>query len=171
MLKGGFIKIDRAIVNWRWYGDGNTLRVFLHLLLIANYEDKDFQNIVVRRGEAVTSYSKLADSLGLSVRGVRTAIEHLKSTGEVTSRTYNKFQVISIVNYDSYQSNRQAKRQADDSQTTGNRQATDNNGRKIKNNIRIKEGADAPDTVLSDEKGAPPEGFSTWEEYYDYLRG
>lgn len=168
MLKGGFIKIDRNIVNWRWYGDGNTMRVFLHLLLTANYEDKDFQNIVVKRGEVVTSYSKLAESLDLSVRGVRTAVEHLKSTGEVTSRTYNKFQVISIVNYDSCQSNRQAKRQSNDTQMTGNRQAIDNNGRKIKNNIRIKEGADAPN-VLTDERGAPPEGFQTWEDYYDYL--
>lgn len=99
-----YIKLFRSLQDWRWYQDANTMRVWIHLLLNANIRDRDFERITVHRGEIVTSYASLADSLGLSVQNVRTAIEHLKSTGEITSKAYPKFQVISIVCFDMYQS-------------------------------------------------------------------
>ncbi|MBD5159446.1 MAG: hypothetical protein HDT23_04305 [Ruminococcus sp.] len=134
MLKNGFIIIDRSITQWRWYHDANTFRVFFHLMLTANYEDKDFENITVKRGERVISYSKLAVELSLSERNVRTAIKHLKETGEVTVRAYRKFSVITVNNYDEYQAGDRLltdNRQASDRQVTLNRQASDNNETKI----------------------------------------
>ena len=134
VLKNGFIIIDRSITQWRWYHDANTFRVFFHLMLTANYEDKDFENITVKRGERVISYSKLAVELSLSERNVRTAIKHLKETGEVTVRAYRKFSVITVNNYDEYQAGDRLltdNRQASDRQVTLNRQASDNNETKI----------------------------------------
>ena len=40
----------------------------------------------------------------MSIQEVRTAVSHLKSTGTLTTRTYRRFQVFTIVNYDYYQS-------------------------------------------------------------------
>ena len=120
--QSSFIKLDRNILRWRWYTDENTYRVFLHLLLTANYKDADFQTITVHRGERVTSYGAIAKDLKLSVQNVRTALEHLKSTGEITSKTYSKYQVITIIKYDDYQSNNTM----DNIQLTGNQQATNN---------------------------------------------
>lgn len=100
----GFIKLDRNILGWGWYKDANTMRVFIHLLLTANYVDGEFMGVTIRRGEVATSYGAIGKALGLSVQNVRTSINHLKSTGEVTGKAYSKFQVISIVKYDSYQS-------------------------------------------------------------------
>lgn len=179
MIKGGFIKIDRNIVNWRWYGDANTMRVFIHLLLTANYEDKPFERLIIQRGEVATSYEAIAKKLNLSVRNVRTALNHLKSTGEVTSKSYSKFQVITIVNYDSYQNSRQAKRQSGDSQVTGNCQSSDNNGRKIKKSTtyskKDKEGADAQSALSGKVIEEPPpgvtfpEGITNMADYSKYL--
>ena len=135
MLEIGFVKIDRKITQWRWYHDANTFRVFFHLIITANYEDKDFETITIKRGERVISYPKLAVELGLSERNVRTAIKHLKDTGEVTVKSHSKFSIVTINNYNQYQSyDRQltGDRQADDRQVTGDRQASDNNERKIK---------------------------------------
>ncbi|MDE5753903.1 MAG: hypothetical protein K2H89_05110 [Oscillospiraceae bacterium] len=129
-----FIKIDRNIMDWRWYQDGNTLRVFLHLLLKANIKDKDFEKITIHRGEIATSYPSLALALGLSVQNVRTAIGHLKDTGEVTVKSYAKFSVISIKNYNLYQSS--------NSQLTGNQQATNSQltgNQQQSKNVRIEE--------------------------------
>ena len=50
------------------------------------------------------SYASLADKLGISIHRVRNAIDRLKKTGEITIRRYRNFQVITIVNYDKYQS-------------------------------------------------------------------
>ena len=144
-----YIKLDRNISKWRWYQDANTTRLFIHLLLNANIEPRDFQKVTIQRGELATSYAHLAQDLGLSVKNVRTALEHLKATGEVASTKYSKFQVISIVNYCKYQDKPTSKaadnRQADGNQAADNRQADGNqaadNRQQLKNdkNIRTKE--------------------------------
>lgn len=144
MLGNGFVKFDRKIANWRWYHDVNTFKLFFHLIITANYEPKPFENITVQRGQRVASYGTLAEETGLSVRNVRTAIRHLILTGEVTSKSTNKYSVFTIVNYDLYQDNRQTNRQASDKQPTSNRQASDNNGRKIKKDKKDKEIYAAP---------------------------
>lgn len=101
---GGHIKIDRKILDWEWYSDINTCRLFIHLLLKANWKDGRFQGIEVPRGSLVTSRANLALETGLSERMVRTALEHLKTTGEVTIKTHPKFTVITVKNYIRYQS-------------------------------------------------------------------
>ena len=137
MIEGGFVKLDRRIIKWRWYHDPNTFRMFVHLILTANYEDRDFEKITIHRGELATSLPSLSRDLCMSIQEVRTALSHLKLTGEITVKTYSKFRVISIPNYDSYQVNQQAKQQAGNRQATGKQQASNTNGRKIKN---LKEG-------------------------------
>lgn len=144
MLGNGFVKFDRKIASWRWYHDVNTFKLFFHLIITANYEPKPFENITVQRGQRVASYGTLAEETGLTIRNVRTAIRHLISTGEVTSKSTNKYSVFTIVNYDLYQDNRQANRQTSDKQATNNRQTSDNNGRKIKKNKKDKEIYAAP---------------------------
>lgn len=144
MLENGFVKFDRKIANWCWYHDVNTFKLFFHLIITANYEPKPFENITVQRGQRVASYGTLAKETGLSVRNVRTAIRHLILTGEVTSKSTNKYSVFTIVNYDLYQDNRQANRQTSDKQPTSNRQTSDNNGRKIKKDKKDKEIYAAP---------------------------
>ncbi len=144
MLENGFVKFDRKIANWRWYHDVNTFKLFFHLIITANYEPKPFENITVQRGQRIASYDTLAKETGLSVRNVRTAIRHLILTGEVTSKSTNKYSVFTIVNYDLYQDNRQTNRQASDKQPTSNRQTSDNNGRKIKKDKKDKEIYAAP---------------------------
>ena len=80
-LDGGFIKIDRGILDWEWYSDINTTRLFIHLILKANWKDGRFQGVKVPRGSLVTSLPTLAEETGLSLQQIRTAEKHLKSTG------------------------------------------------------------------------------------------
>lgn len=116
-----YIKLSRKILEWEWYGDINTCRLFLHMLLKANWKDGRFQGTEIPRGSFVSSLSKLSEETGLTERKVRTALEHLKTTGEVTSRSHSKFTVFTIKNYDCYQSNDTQS----DRQPTNNRQADD----------------------------------------------
>ena len=55
MLEGGFILLHRSILRWEWYGDLNTARLFIHLLLTVNYEPQRWQGIAVERGQRVAS--------------------------------------------------------------------------------------------------------------------
>ena len=128
-MAGRFIKLYDKILSWEWYRDINTFRLFIHLLLKANYKDLKFEGKTIQRGQLVTSLPSLSAQTGLSVRQVRVSLDKLKLTGEVTSKTYPKYRVITIVKYDDYQdkgrqNDRQvtgetaAKRQANDSQMT-----------------------------------------------------
>ena len=177
MIKGGWIRLHRSLTEWEWFHDPITLQVFIYLLLSANYEDRPFGNIIVKRGETVTSYPKLSEILGISVRQARTALDHLKLTGNVTVTSYSKFSVVTVNNYDNYQpSGRQ-----NDSQTTAKRQATrqsiDNNGRNIRKSTtyskRNKESADAQSAFSGKVVEEPPEGVTFPEgitNMADYLK-
>lgn len=118
----GWIKLSRKILSWGWFKDRNTLQVWIYLLASASFRNCEFHGVLIHRGDVVTSYESIAKNCKLTVRNVRTAINHLKSTGEVTSKPYSRFQVISIENYDTYQSNLTnnlaPKRQANDKQVT-----------------------------------------------------
>lgn len=116
-----YIKINRKILDWEWWYDINTCRLFIFLLLKANWKEGRFKGTTVPRGSIVSSIRGLSEGTGLTEREVRTAISHLKSTGEVTSKTTNKYSVFTVVNYDLYQtSDKQT-----DIQETGKRHSND----------------------------------------------
>lgn len=131
--KTTFIKIDRNILEWRWYKEPNTVKLFLHLLLKANIKDKDFMTETIHRGELATSYATLAAESGLTVSQARTALKHLEETGEVTVRRHSKFSVISIPEYDYYQSQNAGKRQSLDNHIAITSQQSKNNKEILKN--------------------------------------
>lgn len=113
----GYIKLDRKMLDWGWYDDANTKVVFLHLLLTANWKEREYHGQTIEVGQAIFGVNSLAEQLGLSVRNVRTALDHLKSTGEITIKTTNKFSVATLVNW--------AKYQLQEDEVTNNRQTTD----------------------------------------------
>lgn len=113
----GWICLHRKLLDWEWYGDTNVFRVFTHCLLKANWESKNWQGKEIKRGQFVSSLSNISTELGLSVQQTRTAFDKLKSTGEVTIKTTNKFSLITITCYEKYQ---------DDNKQITNKQQTNN---------------------------------------------
>lgn len=103
MNDSSWFKVYRKILNWEWFKDSKTLHVFIYLLSRANVNSGRFQGKTIKRGQIVTSYAKIADATGMSVSSARRAIDNLVSTGEITTRTTNKFSIITIVKYESYQ--------------------------------------------------------------------
>lgn len=101
--KNGYIKLDRKILNWEWYKNPKTKVVFLHCLLKANWKDAKFEGIDVPGGSFVTSLSTLSEELQLSVKEIRTALKHLNETGELASKSYAKYRIITVLNYSQYQ--------------------------------------------------------------------
>lgn len=99
-----FIKVDRNILKWGWFTDADTFRVFIYLLLVATYEESYYLGQKILRGQVVTGRKKIANDLGITEQRVRTAIKHLKSTKEITTKATSKFTIITINGYDKYQS-------------------------------------------------------------------
>ena len=80
----GWVKLHRKMINWEWYQDTNTFKLFCHFLLIANVADKKWKGITIKRGQFVRTLANLAVETGLTIDEVRTAIKHLESTNEIT---------------------------------------------------------------------------------------
>ncbi len=99
----GWLKLYRCFTEWEWYSDTNTVRLFLHLLLKANYREHRWKGRVIPRGSVVTSLASLAAETSLSVQNVRTCLARLKSTGEINIASTACFTVVSINNYARYQ--------------------------------------------------------------------
>lgn len=103
-MSSGWIKLSYKLLEWEWYGDTNMVRLFLHLLLKANYKPVRREGVTFGRGVVVTSREELHRETGISPRSIRTCIERLKSTNEITIKTSSKGSVITLTNYDKYQS-------------------------------------------------------------------
>ena len=144
----GYIKIFRKISEWEWYKDSNTLHLFFHLLLNANYKDGRFMGHEIKRGQIVTGRKALSIQTGLSEQSVRTSIERLKSTSELTTKSTNKFSIITLCNYNKYQndetgtnqqSNQQSNQHLTSNQPAINQQLTTSkeckNDKNDKNNL------------------------------------
>lgn len=99
----GYIKLHRKITEWEWYSDVVTFRVFIHLLLIANHKQANYQGKTIEAGQAIISRKEVAKKLGLSEQSVRTALKHLKSTNEITTQITSKYTVVTIENWAKYQ--------------------------------------------------------------------
>ena len=122
----GFIKIYRSMFSWDWWDDINTFRLFVTMLMMANWEPKKWHGRSIPRGSFFTSLSSLSKRSGLTVKQVRTSLNKLIETSEVTSERANNGRFITITNYDFYQSkdetraNDRANKRADEGQTKGN---------------------------------------------------
>lgn len=145
--ENGFIVLRRKMLEWEWYSDPKTVTVWLYLLLRANWKPNRWRGIEIGRGQTLETYPKIAKATGLSVQSVRTALFHLKSTGEITTESTGYGTLISITQYSKYQDlsddiNRQINRQintlsTDDQQTINSTRT--NITKKQSNNIVCEE--------------------------------
>lgn len=103
----GWIKLHRAMTEWEWRRDLPVYRIFMELLITANYEPSRFEGYTIPVGSLVTGRKSLSVITGLTEQQVRTSLNKLISTNEITIKTTNKFSIISIVNWSKYQGDNQ----------------------------------------------------------------
>lgn len=135
-MNQGWVKLHRSFLEWEWFDEPNVVWLFLKCLLLANHEDKNWHGILIKRGSFITSYSSLSSKKAkVSVQMIRTALERLKSTHEITIKTTSKYTLISINNYDKYQDiNTPINNQITNDQQSNNKQITTNkNDKNVKN--------------------------------------
>lgn len=187
MKDNSWLKLHRRILSWEWFSDSKTFHVFLYLLIRANIRTSRWNGRVIKRGQLVTSYQKIAAATGMSVSSARRAIDNLVSTGEIITEPTNKYNLITIVKYETYQTKYEDSEQADEqSDEQTEEQTTEQHN---KNNRRRKEERKNAGSSAAKQKnhslkqkcakyipqywesGIPEHywgRFHTEDEYYDY---
>lgn len=120
----GWVKLHRDILGWEWFTDSCTLKLFIYLIVIANHIDGKYKGVDIKKGQCALSQDAICRETGLSRQQVRTAMEHLKTTGEITIKTTNKYSIVTICNYDKYQADEMKEQPIE--QPTSNQQVTNN---------------------------------------------
>ena len=154
----GWIKIHYKFLSWEWFQDDGMVRLFINLLLRANYQPKKWKGMAIERGQLVTGRKQLCLETGLSEQTVRTCLQRLEDTGEIIRKSTNKFSIVTICNYDTYQYEDNAtNQQSTNNQPTTNQQLTTTSEYK-KERIYKKE--------RSEERRVGKECRSRWSPYH-----
>lgn len=144
----GWIKLHRKILDNQIAAKPMYAWLWVTLLLMANHEDKKFifncKSQIVKRGQVLTGREKLSTQTGISATTVENILRYLEKEGQIGQQKTNKFRLITLNNYDTYQEIGQQK----DSKVTANGQQTDTN-KNVKNDKNVKK-------ISSNAK--PPEG-------------
>ena len=167
----GWIKLHRQLLEWEWYDEPDTFRLFLHCLLKANHKDNNYRGQIVKAGSFLTSRELLSNETGLSIQKVRTSLERLELTKEITTKKSKKGTVLQIVKYKNYQGANQEDNQQNNqhsNQIVTNKQptvnqivTTNNNDKNEKNekndnkkseNIIIPSSSDSLNKSIGDKK-------------------
>ena len=129
----GYVRLFRDFLSWQWYENPNVFRLYIHLLLKASFKDFEWMGKSYKAGELITSRKKLAEELKMSQSQVLTALDKLKSTGEISVKSTTKFTVITIKNW--------AKTQQEQyffkGSSTTNRQQIDNKSTHLNNKKNV----------------------------------
>lgn len=101
----GFVKLFRKLNDKKF--DAVTLGFLTYFLinvtrLEIDYFDGD-HNIKLKPGQFITSYERLAKTLGVSVQTSRSTIKRLKSSGFLTSKSTNKYTIYQVQNWSKWQ--------------------------------------------------------------------
>ena len=155
----GWIKLHRGLIDWEWYTDHNTCRLFIHCILRANHTDTKWRGHKLSRGEFLTSLESLSNETGLTISQIRTGFKKLESTNEIASLSQARSRIVTVLKYDSYQADDKLNDRliAGKSQANRSEIATDKN-------VRMKECKNTTIVI--------PDGINVnaWNEWLDYRR-
>jgi len=143
----------------------------------ATHKDIKLHGIDLLRGQLIFGRHTASFETGITEQSIRTSLTRLKSTSEITIQSTNKFSIITILNYETYQSNEektnQQINQLTNKQLTSNQPAT--NHIQEHKNIRNKENTKAypvlpsRDQVLEYFKTQGAQGAEKFFEYYEMV--
>jgi DNA replication protein DnaD len=123
MEKKGYIRLYRKIMdNGMYFSEPFTrTQAWIDLLLLANHKAKNVYLrgvcVTIGRGQVGHSMKELADRWSWSIGKVNRFIDRLKTDEQIDSQKTNVTTIISILNWDEYQSSESADESADGNQT------------------------------------------------------
>ena len=143
-----YIKLYRGVIDsWVWER-GDHLKIWLYLLLKANYADRKMISgkgtVKVKRGQLLRSLSKIADDCRLSVQNVRTFLDIAEADGALTRQVTQYGTLITICNYSGYQDGEKQTNTPTNTRLTRAQHAP---------NTRLTHGQHAPNNVIRREEG------------------
>jgi len=127
MSNQGWVKLHRKLNETAFKSKPLIVALFIDLLTNANHQKKTiiFNNkpLIIEAGQLVVGRKQLSKRTGISQQSIRSGLVTLKSTSTITIKPTNKWSLITILNWNEYQSSTS---KLTNKQPTSNQQATTN---------------------------------------------
>lgn len=127
--QAGWVKLYRSILDNGWLKNHKLLVFWVYCILKASHRGCKAlvgnQQININPGQFIFGLKKASEETGLSVQSIRTCVSSLKTLGNLTVQSTNKFSVVTVVNWAFYQDsineiNKQSNTKVTSSQHTTN---------------------------------------------------
>jgi len=129
-MNRGYVKLYRKSLDAGWIKNHKLWAFWTYCLIKASYKEYDavvgLQVIHLMPGQFVFGRKKASSETGLTEREIRTLLAFLIKSENLTIKTTNKFSIITIVNWNIYQSNDIENDHQNDQQATSKRPHTRN---------------------------------------------
>lgn len=162
----GFMILPREIRRWGWYRNSKMIHMLIHLMLEAKYQDGSYMGIEIKRGQLATGRKQLAAETGMTEREVRTCLERLENDQQIVIKTTNKFSVITLCNYDSWQ----GVQKTNDQQTTNKTHKNDQQSDTSNDHIQINNNKDNKETKEDTNVSEKREPVTELEKDFESFR-
>jgi len=107
MDNNGWVKLHRKLLDNCIYKDANLLQLFIYCLLKANHKPNtilfNYQEITIQRGQFITGRLQLAKELNQKPSSLRNRLQLLEKLGILDIKSNNKFSMVTVLNYSTYQ--------------------------------------------------------------------
>lgn len=125
MPRSGFVVLHRKMLDWEWFQKPNMVTLWIYLLLMAQHAPTKWQGISIEAGQLVTSLDRIVADTGITKRSLRTCLERLKSTHEITVKSTHQYSLITIDNWALYQDHEEKPTHESTHESTHDRHTTD----------------------------------------------
>lgn len=146
----GWIKLHRKCLDSGILQNRKLWTFWTWCLLKATHKEHTqvvgYQKVKLMPGQFIFGRKKASEELGMSEQMIRTALNSLKKSESLTIKTTNKYSVITIVNWDTYQVDQPTTNQQDNKQLTNNQPTTNHK----------QEGEEVKEDKKKDTPPAPP---------------
>jgi len=127
-MNRGYVKLYRKSLDSGLIKNHKTWVFFTYCLLKASHKNHKVvigrQEIILQPGQFVFGRRVASGETGLTEREIRTALRSLTYLKIVTSKTTNKYSIITIINWDTYQADNYQNDQHNDQKVTSKRPHT-----------------------------------------------
>ncbi len=163
-----FIKIDREILSSYCFANPNHLKVWIWLLVKANFKKtfaslkigKGCITVKVERGQLIFGRFKAEQELGLDGSMIYRILQKFEEQEQIKIESNNQYSIITICKYDVYQNNTLDVEQPTNNQRTSNEQPTQQTRTADELDMNTSkeglEGKEVKEDILVDVPSIPP---------------
>lgn len=176
-MNRGYIKLWRKSLDAGWIRNHKLWAFWSYCLLKASYKEYDaivgLQIVHLLPGQFIFGRKRASMETGLTEREIRTIVEFLRKAGNLTIKTTNRFSIITIINWPTYQGDDLENDQPNDQLPTSKRPHTNikeaENKTFSSDSVEVRLSELLFEKILSRNPNHKKPNIRTWAKVIDFM--